>query len=173
MKGIGRWIEKAEAGFLTLLFAVAFIVIAVQAISRYVFGSPVIWTDEVSTTLQMIIGFLGIGYGIRHKSHIKVDGLFKRLPEPLQHIVSILINVVFIVLSIMLIQYGMRYVMREWNVSFGTFPVGKGKLYLAMPIGFAIAVIYSVFDSIDQFCLLLNKPTVFSIRRKADEITME
>lgn len=173
MKGFGRWIEKAEAGFLTLLFAIAFVVIAIQATSRYVFGSPVIWTDEVSTTLQMIIGFFGIGYGIRHKSHIKVDGLFKRLPRPIQHIVSIVINIIFIILSVMLIQYSLRYVMREWNVNFGTFAIGKGKLYLAMPIGFAIAIIYSICDSIDQFCLLINKPTMFSIRRKTDEVTME
>lgn len=152
-----------EKWCLTILFMLAFVVIMLQGIFRYFFNSPLIWTDEVSTMLQMLIAFLGIGYGIRTKSHIKVDGLLLMCPKTVQRLLSILFNVIIIVLCVVMIRDGFAYAMREWNVSFGTFAFDRGKAFLAVPIGYGLALIYTVFNLVDDFCRLIHRDPIFNL----------
>lgn len=161
LKKFARGFKRFEIGFLTALFIVAFLVIALQATSRYVFSAPVIWTDEVSTLLQMLIAFLGIGYGIRTKTHIRIDSISNRFPPVVQQLLSIVFDLLFIALCVVLIQDGWKYAMSVWDVSFGTFALGKGKMFLAVSVGYALALVYTVMDIVDSVRMLMKKDPVF------------
>ena len=154
---------KVEEVFLVTVFFLAFLLLLAQAGSRYIFNNPIVWTDELSTTLQMIMGFLGIAYGIRHASHIKLDGLRKKLPVPAQHVVGIVINIVFIVVAIAIMKHGITIASRNWNINFGTMKIGKGKAYLAVPVGFGLSAVYTALDTINHAMGLVKKKTLFEI----------
>ena len=102
IRKIFNGLGKVEEILLTALFALAFLIILAQAVSRYVFNDPIIWTDEVSVTLQMLIGFLGIGYGIRTKTHIKVDTIYQKFPRKLQLVISFLFSLMFIIAAVII-----------------------------------------------------------------------
>ncbi len=161
IKKIVSTFGKMEEWVLTILFMLAFTIILIQAVSRYVFNSPIIWTDEISVTLQMILGFLGIGYGIRMKTHIKVDTLSKKFPEKVQAIINLACGVLFIIAAVITIQYGLKYAMTNWNIKFGTFKLGKGKTFMALPIGYGLGIIYMLFDMYDDFLVLIGREPVF------------
>lgn len=166
IRKINSALGKFEEWFILLLFIVMFCVIIAQAISRYVFNDPIVWTDEVACYLQMIIGYLGIAYGIRHDSHIKVDGLFLKLPRKLQILISIIFNVMFIVIAVMLIRYGWQFTMRNWDINMGTIAIGKGKALVFVPIGFAIALVYQVMNLIDLVAELFGQSIIFALGKE-------
>lgn len=171
IKKLARYYTAFETWFLTVLFMGAFVVVAIQSVSRYLFNSPIIWTDEVSTMLQMFMAFLGIGYGIRTKSHIRIDGIFVFLPKNAQRILSLIFDIAFILLCIVLIQDGIKYSMSEWNVSFGTFALDRGKAFLAVPTGYGLALLYSALSCIDSVRELCHKEPWFRFGEGEQSVT--
>ncbi|MDO4549348.1 MAG: TRAP transporter small permease [Clostridia bacterium] len=163
MRKFARIYDKVTEGFLTLLFVMAFLVVMAQAVSRYVFNAPIIWTDEVSTLFQMLLAFLGLSYGIRKRSHIKVDGLYKKLPETVKQILTLAFAVLMIVICVQMIALSIQYCTRNWNIRFGTFALGKGKAFSAVPIGLSLTALYSLMDGIDAVMRLTGKKAVFNL----------
>ena len=151
---------------LVIVFTLAFAVIVLQVVSRYVFNNPIIWTDEFSTMLQMLMAFYGVAYGIRTVNHIALTGLFDRLPEKWKPILTILLNALCIWASFLFIKYSLRVVRQEWQVRFGTFPLGKGKVYLIVPISFGIGIIYYILDCVDRILLICGKEKMFNFRKE-------
>ena len=168
IQNLKKYLGKVETFFLTLIFAAAFVIIMLQAVSRYVFNSPIIWTDELSVNLQMIMAFVGIAYGIRTQTHIKVDGLYRQFPKKAQMVIAIVFNIIFIIVAVNCINYGWQYAMRNWNINFGTMPFGKGKLLIAVPIGFAVAIFYTVLDIVDEIAQLCGKSPLFKVEKEGD-----
>lgn len=171
VKGIKKIVNafgKFEEWFLTILFILAFLVILLQGVSRYVFNSPIIWTDEVSVTFQMLIGFLGIGYGIRTKTHIKVDTLSQKFPKKVQAVINLVFGVLLILAAVITIQYGIKYAMTNWNINFGTFKFGKGKTFMALPIGYGLGVIYTLLDMVDDVLILMGKEPAFEFGKEEE-----
>ena len=153
--------KKLEIGFISVLFAVAFVIIVLQIFSRFVMGRQFIWTDELSTVLQMVISFLGIGYGIRTKKHIRVDGLYQKFPEPAKRLVNILTNLVFIAVCFVMIDIAMELVRQNWNANFGTFAVSKGKVFLTVPVSYGLAAIYCAIDAVNEVLELFRRKKAF------------
>ena len=166
IQNMKKYLGKIQTFFMTFIFAAAFVIIMLQAVSRYVFNSPLIWTDELSINLQMIMAFIGIAYGIRTKTHIKVDGLYRQFPKKVQMIIAILFNVIFIVVAVNCINYGWQYAMRNWNINFGTMPFGKGKLLIAVPVGFGLSIFYTVLDMVDEMAQLFGKCPLFEVEKE-------
>ena len=158
-----------EIGLMITLFAIAFFIIVLQVISRFVMGQPLPWTDESSTVLQMIITFWGIGYGIRMRKHIRVDGLYNKLPQSARYIVNLFSNIAFIVVCVVCIRISMMLVDQVWNVHFGTFNIDRGKVFLLVPISFAISIVYCAMDVIDDFLRIVHKNPVFRLGMEVKE----
>lgn len=159
---------KIEEWILTILFIFAFLVILAQGVSRYVFSNPIIWTDEVSVTMQMILGFLGIGYGIRMKTHIKVDTLSQKFPKKVQALINLVFGILFVIAAVITIQHGIKYATMNWNINFGTFKFGKGKTFLALPIGYALGIIYFLLDMVDDVLVLMGKEPAFNFGKEEE-----
>lgn len=47
----------------------------VDVIARYIFNSPTLWADEVSSYLLIAIVFLGLAPNVRQDAHIRIDVL--------------------------------------------------------------------------------------------------
>ncbi|MBQ5954248.1 MAG: TRAP transporter small permease [Lachnospiraceae bacterium] len=144
-----RW-EQIELAFLTALFAIAFVIIILQIVSRYIFNSPIIWTDELSSALQMFIAFLAIGYGILSKTHIRTGGFITKWPKAVKHIITIVSDILFIFVCYKLLTTTIPFVRSEWNIPFGTFPLGRGKMFIAVPIGYGTSILYLVMEIIEH-----------------------
>ena len=75
------WHDIGLEDALTLLvfWTMAAVVIA-QFFSRYVLGSPLGWTEEVARYLLICVGFLAATVGVRKRSHIRLELLYRYLP---------------------------------------------------------------------------------------------
>lgn len=74
-----RDIGLEDALTLLVFWTMAAVVFA-QFFSRYVLGSPLGWTEEVARYLLICVGFLAATVGVRKRSHIRLELLYRYLP---------------------------------------------------------------------------------------------
>ena len=77
MKTLGVKIWKGllsiQRGFIIIAGCVVIVLIFVEVMLRYVFGSPLFGVEEMVTLIAMWLYFLGAAYGAYERSHIKAE----------------------------------------------------------------------------------------------------
>ncbi|AJY49337.1 TRAP transporter small permease [Halomonas sp. KO116] len=66
-------IERIELATAMALFVVIVLSITLQVISRYGFGRPFVWVEELATYSFIWIVFLGAAAGMKRLAHIKIE----------------------------------------------------------------------------------------------------
>ena len=73
--GIAGWLHRGVAYGLIPLIVV---VVSAEVLARYVFRSPLRWSEEI-VTLSLLLAFVGaIPYCIARDAHVKVETLYER-----------------------------------------------------------------------------------------------
>ena len=129
------------------------ILVNANVIMRYFFNSPIHWSEEVVTSLFVWTVFIGSSYAYRKHSHLGVDIVINLMPKKMKTVVkSVMAVVEFFVLS-MLTWVSSQYV---YHLIFNR--AGKLKIMMtdllrvpkwwtgiAVPIGFGLSAIYSLY----------------------------
>ena len=152
-----------ERIFLSVLFVAMLIIMMAQVISRYVFKAPIIWTDELTTLLQVCIAFLGIGYGLRKKSHVGMSGFYEKLPESVQHLIAVVTDILIVVCFYLMIKQGLFYAKQQWNIKTMTMQWTNGFFYICIPIGLIESIVYIIFDIVDHIMCFFHKEPIFKL----------
>lgn len=79
-----------------VILAAILLTITAGIISRYVFGKPFTWTEELSTLLMVSLGYISAVVVTVEKKHIVADFLVANAPPHFKHGVSVFSNVVAI-----------------------------------------------------------------------------
>lgn len=79
-----------------VVLAAMLLTITAGIVSRYVFGRPFTWTEELSTLLMVSLGYLSAVVVTVEKKHIVADFLVANAPRSFKRIVSVFSNVVAI-----------------------------------------------------------------------------
>lgn len=99
------WIER----ILAIAFAAAVILSFVNVIGRYVFGSTIIWADEIQIYIMIWMAFLGAVVATWRQMHLRMDLLFRMLPPPLRLCVQVLEFAAMIVLAGVVVALSGQY----------------------------------------------------------------
>lgn len=154
-----------ERVVLTTIFTGMFVLMFASVIARYFFSSPIMFTEELLVTVTPCMVILGIGYGIRTRSHISVDLFYRKLPEKWKCMISIVLCIIMIYALVLVYQNSFSYIQQQLKGHMITLPsVSKGVLYYSVPIGVAIGIIYLVLDIFDQLLRLLGKTPIFDFK---------
>ena len=153
------FIEKADAFIASLgrvlgiLFTISIILtLSAGVVSRYIFNSPIFWTDEVARMLLIWSIFIGAALGFRKGesiSHIGMDYFVSLLPPKPKKIVvrlTLLLNALFGVLMLII---GTAFFIQTITFRTAALEISKGFIYVCLPV-FAVMtivfVIHNIFD---------------------------
>ncbi|WP_195276426.1 TRAP transporter small permease [Anaerotruncus rubiinfantis] len=90
--------ETIVAGFL----AGVALLMGIQVILRYVFLNGLSWSEVIARYFLVMMGFLSLGYSIRHRSSIRIDMLINILPKPFRRACGVVVwFITFFVLLIL------------------------------------------------------------------------
>ncbi|NMB16034.1 MAG: TRAP transporter small permease [Firmicutes bacterium] len=91
----GRALKRLFAGLtwlteklVVLLIFTMTILVLLQVVLRYVFGTGVSWSEEVSRYLLVAITFLGAGLGVRRNRHVSVQVFVQMMSPRVQAVVK-------------------------------------------------------------------------------------
>ena len=71
-----------------LVFPLIFVVVY-EVCARYLFNNPTNWAFDLSWMFCGAFVFLGGGYTLLHKGHVKVDLFYDRFPKRVQALINI------------------------------------------------------------------------------------
>lgn len=143
------------------------ILVNANVICRYFLNSPIRWSEEVVTSLFVWTVFIGSAYAYRKHSHLGVDILVNMIPGKSKKLVHNAMRVVELLILIMLTYISAQYAHSLLFSRIGAFKpvltdmlrIPKFATGVAVPIGFGLSTIYSIyFMLVDQFHLIKRKP---------------
>lgn len=107
---VAGWIDSATQAIIMFVLAAIFALMMTQVLLRYVVHSPIIWIEEAAAYLLPVLAVWGSAVCLRHKSHIAVDFLVRRLPEALQRLLAVLVYALILYLAFKIAQAGFTLV---------------------------------------------------------------
>lgn len=98
-----EWLSEAGgyvAGAVSVLLTA---LIAIAVISRRVFNSPLLITEEISGYMMVAIVFLGLAYTMKMDGHVRADILLSHLPRRAHAALEILATVIALAFAALLL----------------------------------------------------------------------
>lgn len=129
--------NKAEEIFLIGTMAVMVILIFGQILGRYVLGSSASWTEEVSRYVHVLQVWIGAGYAVKLREHIKIESFVGLFKGSFRKILDIIALIIWFGMALFLALFGTMLVLD--NLKSGQVsPAVQVPIwipYLAVPLG--------------------------------------
>ncbi|MGB3585301.1 MAG: TRAP transporter small permease [Tunicatimonas sp.] len=120
---------------LVILMSAIVIDVTIQVVSRYLFQSPLSFTDELAGFLLIWVGLLGSAYATGEKQHLAIDLISGGLSPQRKRQLDILINVIVVLFALGVLGVG-----GFWLV-YTSFLFGQVSAALELPLGYVYLVV--------------------------------
>ncbi|KQX35657.1 hypothetical protein ASD04_12775 [Devosia sp. Root436] len=132
----------------TVIFSVITVVCFAQIINRYFFGHSFVFAEEMAVQLMIWIAFLGAAKCVSEDSHARLTVVLASLPRRPRAALLVLSDMLCIAFLGIAAWFGFRLVQTTWrSTTIGT-GIPEGLVYLAMPVGSVIMIVFYIANSI-------------------------
>jgi TRAP-type C4-dicarboxylate transport system permease small subunit len=135
-----------------VLFWLLAMTVFAQFLSRYVFESPLGWTEEIARYQLVCLGFIGSCIGVRNNSHIFVSLFHRWLPKQLSHNIYRFIGLCNICFFAALAYFAWQITPLISIHQMASIPVSISVLYSAV-FG---SLLLLIFRSVQHFIMLIK-----------------
>ena len=119
------------------------LVLGANIAMRFLFESPISWSNVVSRYAYIYIVLLGTAISYIEGSHAKIDFVYTAAPKKLKVFFDLCHYLVMMFLCVILIIYGIKHVITMWPVHSPVVPsLSIGFVYLSVPICAAIMILF-------------------------------
>ena len=139
--------NKFLDAFCVVCMALILLLVIVQVVMRYVFNSPLTWSEELAVYIMVWMTFAGSVICMRDKEHIDVTILVDYLPRVLQKLAIIFSRLASAVFLLIVIYYGFDFVLENRVVTSAANQINMGLVYSIIPLS-CIGMLYYVIRSI-------------------------
>jgi TRAP-type C4-dicarboxylate transport system permease small subunit len=133
-----RRFVQANRLLLILLLGAMVVVVFANVCMRYLFGTSVIWSEEVARHLMIWLTFAGSGLALRNGAQIGIDTLQDALPAAAARALRLLLVIGMLLLFLALAWYGVDYALRTRFQVSAALGVSMMYVYIGMPVGCAL-----------------------------------
>lgn len=146
MSQLSRYAEKLLKALSIIVAAALTVNMVAAVISRYFFGTPITWADELSLFLFCWVTFLGAGLAVKRSEMAAVTIVYDRLPPRLKPVAAVLIQLFILLFAGITLYYAYFWitspsVLTRQSVN---LPVYLSVLYMIVPISLICMVIFSI-----------------------------
>ena len=124
-------------------FCGIFLCVLAQVVFRYVFNSPLTWSEELARYLFIWCAFLGWIIASRRNSHLAMTFVVERFPRGGRVATAALIQVATLLFAWLIGSRGLTLVRNNWDVENVAVPFNLGVVYLIEPIAAVVIAIYA------------------------------
>ena len=142
-------IDKVLAMVLVILMSVMVINVLWQVASRYLLGSPSLFTDELANFLLIWVGLLGAAYAAGQKAHLAIDILPNKLSGNKKKILNLVIAGLTITFALTLMVIGgsrLVFLTLSLEQLSATLRIPLGYIYLVIPLSGLLIIYYTIID---------------------------
>ncbi len=143
MRAAEALLARIEAWALGALVLAMTGVTLAQVVARYLFGEPLIWSEEAARYLFVWVSMLGAALALRGGQHYALSALVERLPPGaaarLARALAFLVTLGFILL---LFATGLAETHQAHLQEAATLPMRMSLAYAALPVGAGLMLIH-------------------------------
>lgn len=150
--------RAAQAAVIALLGAILVIVV-IQIVLRYGFGTSLTWSEEVVRYLLIWLTFVGAAVAVREGSLVGLD-LLQRVAERagFDRSLGVLISLFGLAFVLAIAYYGYKLTMAPaiQRQSFSTLPLPMSLVYAAVPVSAVLMTVQLIDQILGQFRTMRN-----------------
>jgi tripartite ATP-independent transporter DctM subunit len=115
------------------------IVVLICGISaRYLFLSPLPWSDELASEIFLWLIMLGAVMAVQRRKHMRILSLFRYFPDDRRRALEALSAAIMFVVCVVLTYFSFIYTLHESAVATYSLGVSRAWRITALPIGFGL-----------------------------------
>lgn len=143
-KNLSFILNNLEDLVAALFISITTILVIINIILRYIFNSGLVWSEEVATGCFVWSVFIGAVAVFKHRGHVGVDIIVKKLPETLQCFVRLVTDVILAVLNGYMSYLAVLYISK--SAAKMTPVLGISSVYISSSvlIAFILMTFYSI-----------------------------
>jgi len=153
------------------------IVVFVNVVTRYIFGGGLMFCDELSRFLFIIISMLGSVVCAKTNEHMHLSLVVDMLPKRVGLIIDIVSKCIIIFLCSILIYGGYVHAIDNWSVLTAVMRIPFGLIYMIIPVCALLMAIQYAILLVRELGNVFKKGEVLSaaeiaghVKSEADEI---
>ncbi|MBP1716161.1 MAG: transporter small permease [Deltaproteobacteria bacterium] len=127
-----------------ILVMASFGVLIAEVFLRYVAGSSMEWTDEISRLLLVWMTFTGIGLVILERKEIIAQVFTQWLSPQAKKNWSRSMDLLVLVFNIFLVIFGLQMTHFSWDIKTESLELPFSYFYVSIPLGAILAVYYLI-----------------------------
>lgn len=134
---------------LTLLIVILTLSVFLQVLIRFVFKSPLPWTEEVARIAFVYCIFVGATIAVRENSHLNVDFLLVVLPQRVAR-AAVFLGMLLVGMFLVFVTWqGIVLVMATGVQMSPVMQVPFRYLYLILPVSGALMLLFLTANALD------------------------
>lgn len=136
-------LSRASIAIMVLLV----LTVSLQVFMRYIVGSPVTFTEELSRYLLIWVGMFAASYAYRQRMHLALDLLILKVNGSQKVALNVLIHSLILLFSLAVLVYGggqLVYLSFELGQSSASLGISIGIVYLALPLSGVAICLYAI-----------------------------
>jgi TRAP-type C4-dicarboxylate transport system permease small subunit len=140
--------------YIIVTFSISMVlIIFAQVITRYLFKTPLSWSEELARYIFIWVIFLGTAVAVGKNNHIVIDFIIRYLPERYKVFGDLVVNVI-IAIYLVIITYSSYKVLPVVASSLtSALQISYSYVYAALPISSLITIVYlldNIFSDISE-----------------------
>jgi len=139
--GLENWLWRLEAAAVVVLFPSVVAISFLQVLCRYVFNSPLPWTEELAVGLFIWVAFIGSTMAIAARGHFAIEFVKNRLPVAGRLVAEVVIWSLSVLFLLIVLIWGIFFVLGPVP-SMTTLPVSMRWFYSAVPVGAILMLLH-------------------------------
>ena len=137
-------VKNLEEIVLSLFFVNMCVFVLIQIVSRYIFRSPLLFTEEVSRYSYVWVCFFGMSMATKLENHIRIELVFAFVKGRAQNVIDMLLNLMSLGLYAVLVVIGFNYTRSNVVQLSPAMEISKAWIYASLPLGALFSVIRMV-----------------------------
>jgi TRAP-type C4-dicarboxylate transport system permease small subunit len=134
----------AAAGLLSLTL----VLVLVQVVSRYIFSSPLSWTEELARFALVWLTFISAGFVMARRLHVTVDLLAAKLNKRAAVLMDSFAMLVVLVVSAAMTIAGTQFAISAAKLNAPATDIPMSVVYTAAVLGFALIFVHGLLNTL-------------------------
>jgi len=139
--------NKFLDGVTVLCMGLILMLVVAQVVLRYVFNSPLTWSEELAVYIMVWMTFIGSVICMRDNEHIEVTILVDYLPRGLRRAAILFSRLASVIFLLVVMYYGTELVLENRGVTSAANKLNMGLVYSILPVC-SLGMLYYVIRSI-------------------------
>lgn len=136
---------------LAFMMSVIIVMVLLGIMSRYIFGKPLSFTEEVARLFFVWVVFIGSVEAFRRNKHIKIESFINIFPKNINKIINKIIILIITAVLILLVFTGLKVVKSTSFADLTVLPLPASSFYLAVPFSSVLMLVCILSRLIHRF----------------------